>query len=430
MRFWRTNASLCDTAGNLLFYTNGVFIANRNNDTMLNGSGLNPSFYTNSLAEVGLSAYQSHVFLPGPNESNKYYLFHLFADTIISTGGAPLKVYYSIIDMDGNNGLGEVVSKNNILLGDTIYGLNTLTVKHANGRDWWIINTKMASNTYCISLLTPLGVALHHLQSIGIPNLPTYTNCIFSPDGNKFINGSAYDRIEVMDFDRCTGLFDNPQFLPLNHSLDHLVAFSATGRFLYYVVQDTVFQYDFNSSNIAAKKTVVAIYDGFQTSTTIHTKFYDPILASNQKIYISSYGTEYFHVINYPDSAGIACNVVQRGIQLPYYISGIPHFPNYNLGRLPGSACDTVYSSISELEQENEVSVFPNPSLTGIFNFRFLDKSEQVKNLYVTDVTGRIIYVLPESSNELNLSNTADGIYFYRAKTNKEKIYNGKIIIQ
>ena len=37
-----TNGVICDKTGNLLFYSNGVYIANALNDTMLNGSGLNP----------------------------------------------------------------------------------------------------------------------------------------------------------------------------------------------------------------------------------------------------------------------------------------------------------------------------------------------------------------------------------------------------
>ena len=429
MNFLATNASICDTAGNLLFYTNGVFIADRTNDTMQNGSGINPSFYTTSHAQVGLNAFQIDMVLPKPNEDSKYYLFHKTADTIDGLGGAIKKIYYSEIDMNGNNGFGEVISKNNILIADTVFGLLTTAVKHANGRDWWIINTNDGSNRFYISLLTPSGVIFHHMQDIGLPNLRTYTNSIFIPDGSKFVNNSGYNQIEVMDFDRCEGLFSNPVLLPINDSGFHYVSFSSTGRYLYYNVSDTIFQYDMAATNIAATKTVVAVYDGFESPPGVPIKFGHPILAADNKIYFT-FNLKYLHVINYPDSAGLACNVVQHAIQLPYNTSGFPNFPNYELGRIPGSTCDTVYSSISELEKENEVSVFPNPSLTGIFNFRFDDKSVEIKSLEVTDITGRIINSLLNKSNQLNLSSAADGIYFYRVKTNKGKMYNGKIIIQ
>ena len=48
MEFYATNAVMSDKSGNLLFYTNGVYIANVNNDTMLNGAGLNPGPFTNN----------------------------------------------------------------------------------------------------------------------------------------------------------------------------------------------------------------------------------------------------------------------------------------------------------------------------------------------------------------------------------------------
>ena len=40
MSFSETNSVICDTSGNLLFYSNGVYIANALHDTMLNGSEL------------------------------------------------------------------------------------------------------------------------------------------------------------------------------------------------------------------------------------------------------------------------------------------------------------------------------------------------------------------------------------------------------
>ena len=46
MNMRTTNANIADTSGNLLFCSNGVYIMSWNNDTMFNGSGLNPSQYT------------------------------------------------------------------------------------------------------------------------------------------------------------------------------------------------------------------------------------------------------------------------------------------------------------------------------------------------------------------------------------------------
>jgi hypothetical protein len=51
--FFNTNASICDTNGQLLFYTNGQWIANRNDDTLLNSDHFNPGWATDTFYASG-----------------------------------------------------------------------------------------------------------------------------------------------------------------------------------------------------------------------------------------------------------------------------------------------------------------------------------------------------------------------------------------
>src|SRR5215210_2549270 len=46
MSFWNTDGSICDTNGNLLFYSNGLTIGNRNYDTLDNAVEFNPGGIT------------------------------------------------------------------------------------------------------------------------------------------------------------------------------------------------------------------------------------------------------------------------------------------------------------------------------------------------------------------------------------------------
>lgn len=78
-----TNAVICDKNGDLLFYGNGVYIANANNDTMQNGGGLNPGPFVNSYGYYGLPIPQGNLVIPMPQDTNKYYIFH---ETATSTG--------------------------------------------------------------------------------------------------------------------------------------------------------------------------------------------------------------------------------------------------------------------------------------------------------------------------------------------------------
>ncbi len=70
------NTSISDNNGNLIFYSNGIYVANANHDTMLNGSGLNPGLFSNAWSTNGLPLFQGILALPWPDSSHKYILIH------------------------------------------------------------------------------------------------------------------------------------------------------------------------------------------------------------------------------------------------------------------------------------------------------------------------------------------------------------------
>jgi PKD repeat protein len=86
----------------------------------------------------------------------------------------------------------------------------------------------------------------------------------------------------------------------------------------------------------------VAWYDGYESP--FPTNFFAGQLAPDGRIYITaSNGSDIFHVIHRPDEPGAASLVEQHGIRLPTYnASSIPVFPNFRLGPVDGSACDTL----------------------------------------------------------------------------------------
>ncbi len=105
-----TNGQICDDVGNPLFASNGIYISNALDDTMLNGGGLNPSAYTTSQSTYGLHIPQANLVLPMPGDSTKYYLIHSTSDDMNNTF-ATYYLYYSIIDMALDGGLGGVIQK-------------------------------------------------------------------------------------------------------------------------------------------------------------------------------------------------------------------------------------------------------------------------------------------------------------------------------
>ncbi|MBL0341583.1 MAG: hypothetical protein IPP71_11960 [Bacteroidetes bacterium] len=153
---------------------------------------------------VGLNWYQELTITPDPTNSNLYYLFSI---GVTNSFG----LYYSIVDMSLNGGLGGVVQKNVQL--ENFKCTDGLTaIKHGNGRDWWIIFRRWdtVNDLFYKYLITPSGISNVIVQNIGSPTNNGFTKMKFSPDGNKFAMINLPGLMEVYDFDRCTGVISNP----------------------------------------------------------------------------------------------------------------------------------------------------------------------------------------------------------------------------
>ena len=365
--FLATNGYINDSLGNTLFYSNGVYVANALDDTMLNGGDLNPSHYTTSGNQFGLRLAQGNVVIPIPGLSNKYYLFHEAVDDDASTY-ASLNLYYSIIDMTLDNGLGGVVQKNTVVLHDSLLPGHLSACRHANGRDWWLIAPKFNDSLINVFLITPFGI-----QNTGTQNLHTYRDngpgqVVFSQDGTKYARYDPTADLDIYDFDRCSGQFTNQVHISINDTSGAGgIAFSQSGRFLYASSLNYVYQFDITAANIASSKTTVARYDGYMDDGIVRTQFYLAKLAPDNKIYIvSTTSMRHLHVINYPDSLGTACDLQQHSVLIPgYIVSTLPTFPNYFLQAEGGSICDTLglpNTISSATSGETKTEVFPNPA--------------------------------------------------------------------
>ncbi len=134
-------ASISDTTGNLLFYAGydndvyinggGAFIngeiISHNHATMTNGDSINLSLW-----------YHEVVIITDPANNEKYYVFTIE----VTSPSPPMGLFYSVVDMSLNGGLGEVIQKNVQL--ENFKTVDCLTaIKHGNGRDWWVVFQKI-----------------------------------------------------------------------------------------------------------------------------------------------------------------------------------------------------------------------------------------------------------------------------------------------
>jgi len=429
-----TTASICDESGNLLFYTNGISICNTQN-VLLNGEGLNPCLYTQADSLDGLNIQQAALFLPMPGSLRYYYLFHFSNDTLQNS--RPGTIYSSLIDKEGNGGLGEVIQKNvPILQGHILRGGGMTACKHANGRDYWLIMGASVTNMFYKFLITPNGILGPYTQNIG-PQYPlpydiAYSK--FSQDGSKFVTGAVEGLVLVMDFDRCSGEFSNPVTIFNDASTipgvaisgSAAVEFSPNNRFVYVSDRIYLVQYDLLSTNIQDSTQLYS--EDSTTSYGIHVLQAAP----NGKIYASTWGGGLgaIHVINYPDLKGDSADFVYGG-QPTYSIPSValPNLINYKLGPLVGSGCDTI-TAITEVRAEiQEPRVIPDPAdkyayvemgMQGNYEFDLLNVAGQVVDRKET-----------RQVDIFNTESLSAGVYFIRVvdRNSGNEIASRKLVI-
>lgn len=349
MDFRQTCSSICDVEGNLLFYTNGIYIANTAHKKMMNGDSLSPEGWTFSYPS-GLPVSQGTIALPIPEKENEYMLFHGQLDFPAGIGPIYSKLYYSKVDMELAGGLGGVTEKNVVLLQDTLFVGKITATRHGNGRDWWLIIPESHTSQYYSYLLTPDSLYAKGAQAIGASILPGVGQAIFTPDGSRYLRFDLHaagvgNNLNIYDFDRCTGLFSSPIELVNFDSMGAAgLAVSANSRFVYVITSRYVRQYDLWATDIASSLDTVAIYDGFVSPLGHNTWFYLAQLAPDNKIYVNTpSGSNFLHVIQEPDKKGEDCQFEQHGLELPSRNAfTMPNFPNFRLGPLDGSPCDTL----------------------------------------------------------------------------------------
>ena len=345
MSILKSSASICDTAGNLLIYSNGCYVETADGTEVENSEGLNPgTFYDNCEDNDGYNLSQNMILLPYPDYYDRYALFHLPA-----TFNAGYGYYYAIMnssfDLSSNNGNGATLYKNQVITQDTFHGDGIHAMRHANGRDWWIIVAKLSSNIYYKMLLSPTGISLTQ-QSIGEPTgSGAAGQIVFSPDGTKLARFNARDDLRIFDFDRCSGELSAPVYIPMQNSADIEIfsgmAWSADSRFIYAAENARLLQFDTWAPDIAGSMIVVATADPPVCPLSGSIGFME--LGPDGMIYCRPYnGQKCMHRMRHPERAGVACAFEQNYFQLEYPYANLAHFPNFRLGPVDGSACDTL----------------------------------------------------------------------------------------
>ncbi|AUS03997.1 T9SS type B sorting domain-containing protein [Pseudotamlana carrageenivorans] len=327
--------SISDEFGNLLFYTNGISVWNKNHEVMPNGYGLfgDPS------------SAQSAIIIPKPNNQNIYYVFTV--DDSRNISGIKFGFNYSIVDLTLHGGLGDITTKNVNLLRDSSEKI-TAVLKDCVTKSIWVL-TFASFNGYDDTFDTfhAFEVSNTGVNSTSVKS--TFPKQVIdprgylklSPDGLKLACANSYDGLDLYDFDVNTGKVSNPvSLIAIEASVPYGIEFSPDSQLLYAQTSNVLYenddpelpethqskliQYNLYAPNIKASAIIIDDRQLYRGALQ---------LGPNGKIYRAlsatyDIGIPYLGVIDAPNQIGLACSYTHQAINLsPGYSSqGLPPF--------------------------------------------------------------------------------------------------------
>jgi gliding motility-associated-like protein len=302
-------ATICDKNGELVLYTDGRTVWNKNHEIVVNGESL-----------ISGDAYQSNrpIFVPYPKKDGWYILFYEEDYYTISGGRYDNALYFAEINSMANNGKGEVV-RQKIKIHDNFHSGPSIAGYCDNSYYWLVIdrndNTvieKHIDRIYSYKI-DENGVNLTPkiYEDLDIGNSNGYK---FSPNGDKIFfryGGNSVEQDVIADFNFKTGEFYNIR--SIGNRLNLGKEFSPDSRLFYFFKGAKLIQLkvDFTSSSMVS--------DSEETILTLAADSINPNsgaylqLAPDGKIYFSYYDIairkQKIGRINNPNIKGQACGV-------------------------------------------------------------------------------------------------------------------------
>ena len=440
--------SIADSLGSLLFYANDR-VGNGNNSTRVWNVQHNLMSYGDSIQGEGL--YNELIIIPKPNNTNTFYLF-TGNEVFPGTEG----LYYSLIDMSQSGGLGNVIQRN-IQLNSNLIADCLTGIKHANGRDWWLISPSIESDTsnrFYIYLITPDSIYEPIIQDLGGTRGYGLTKLCFTKDGSHLMQINLGGFMAQYDFDRCSGTISNqqiifPEQLSNNDRYFFSGAYSPSGRFFYvtttpYTISYNVsrlIQFDLSASDIAASADTLLIDSlpenlgmlklGSNNKLYLSSAYYVPSVPGNYPYPDSVYNNINMNlsVIENPDSLGSACNFQPYSFYLggkrTYW--GLPNNPDYEMGPVVGSVCDSLHLDVAQVNTTSaKLLIGPNPASRIMWINASVLKGRKGQ-LKLFNSIGELVYSKQLSifnggyaTEEVDVSLFQNGLYFVKCETEKE----------
>ncbi|MFK7813978.1 MAG: T9SS type B sorting domain-containing protein [Maribacter sp.] len=389
-------ATISNSFGDLLFYTDGIRVYNQDHKLMNNGAGLfgDPS------------STQSAIIVPKPEDPNIFFIFTV--DTSAFQDDPDRGLNYSVVDMSLDGGKGDILQKNIPLLPDCSEKIAAV-VKDCSDQSIWLLTFAAANgqnyifDTFHAFEINVSGVVEQAVKttfsSLKIEDPRGYIK--LSPDGTKLANANMQGGLYLYDFDAATGKLSNQEEISISGlaKAAYGVEFSSNSQYLYIHASNDVFnesshrssliQYDLLAPDISASQETIDARNGYRGALQI---------GDNGKIYRTTAdnyfnGTPFLSVIHNPDQKGEAANYQHNAVDLngKNATQGLPPFIQslFNKIALVKNEDGTKSSSTAICEGEAvilEAEIIPGAN-------------------YVWEKDG---VVLPITGNTIDLSNSSE----------------------
>jgi hypothetical protein len=456
-------ATITDSNGYLEFYTSGYKSWDNNHNLIQGTDSLflypsNSSYYTTSNF-YGNTSNDGVVILPF---DSIYYVINNNQLGFIPDNSTPdydtifQSLYYYRILKNGN--VYTLLDQKPILIGDKFpfYTEAVVALKHGNGRDWWLITHKTdTTNTFIKYLITPNNIYGPYAEQIGSSNyIGSGLNgeyCV-SIDNNKLFTSDNTGLIDVFDFNRCNGQLKNfvnirqGSNIFLEKNLIYGLSVSPNKSKVYASGWKRLYQFSIDTNTNALLNTdtiwnnpYYPSYFGCDTQNCIQIGPHE--LGPDGKIYIASapYSPEltsindsviyYLSIIENPDES--VCNFSPYSFSLRRRsFFSLPNMPNYKLGELEGSACDTLTSTQEIKLRKSIINIYPNPAHE-VLNIEILNGSKP-SSMKLVDITGREIILLNQTkpTQQVNIQSLSKGIYLLKVEHDNGEREVKKIVKQ
>ena len=439
-------SSISNSQGELLFYTNGQNVWNRNHDIMINGSALNAEIENN----------QSTLIVPDTTDENIYYIF------TTKTSDPNAGIYYSKVEFNQNNPLGLITQLNVRITYNSTERITAIHSPETNSIKVVGLGSSSSSSGPQINKFYIINVG----ENINTPvTSPVLVNTIigertflskssimkFSPNGEYIAigdDGDGYSGVYIYTFDSINNNLSHFKVIMAGYLFMPIpvygIEFSADSQIIY-------FSGNFNNNGYLHKYFIHSTDDligKILIDSSQDYSFGSLQLASNGKIYMANftpnapYISNLISVINNPEEPdninynplGITLNPSNSTKGLPNFVSS--YFRNRIITENKCvsdsfefllDAYDFIDSAFWEFGDGNTSSLI-NPLHQYTLAGKYIVKATITINNRQIELFKEIeAYQLPEIDNSLNFIQCDlddDGISFFNLNEINNNIYN------